>query len=235
MSAVLDFATVSVWNRIADGLQRATLVEREEIFPAGELMPISLPELAHVSYVGWVGPRFDGTLIVGKNPGGGGDSQALVRGHDRAVADALQRFKSAPTAGAGAALLRVYQAYTVQSPGIGMGTLMDRVLGALGEERDTVAFMNLCPFRTRMDEDFDAGATRRCVSLVLAPVVQALQPDTVVLLGAVARRAAPHLQARWVYRVPRGRNDKQLNPKAAAVLEDMRSSRSERVVGRARR
>ena len=100
------------------GVQRALRVEREVIFPAGELMPVSLPELARVPYLGWVGPRFRGTVIVGKNPGGGGDSQTDVKAHDCKVADALLALKAAAEGQAGLALRGVYEAFTAQAPTI---------------------------------------------------------------------------------------------------------------------
>lgn len=88
-----------------------------------------------------------------------------------------------------------------------MGTLLGRVLNALGEEREQVAFLNLCPYRTRMDKDPPVAAARRSAELVLVPLVQALQADTVVLLGGFASRAAPELRAPWVYQVKRRIND----------------------------
>ena len=219
------------WERIALAMQRALRVEREAIFPAGELMPVSLPEFARVPYLGWVGPRFSGTVIVGKNPGGGGDSQNDVKPHDRAVAEALLTLKAVERE-AGAALRGVYEAFTEQAPTIGMGTLLGRVLEAMGEAREEVAFVNLCPFRTRMDKDPPVAAARRCARLVLAPLVDALHADTVVLMGGVAGRAAPELQARWVYKLKRRINDYQLHPEAAQRLVEMRSSRDERVAFR---
>ncbi|MES3000222.1 MAG: hypothetical protein V4787_05980 [Pseudomonadota bacterium] len=231
MSAVLQ-SSDPAWERIALGVQRALRVERESVFPVGELMPVSLPGLARVPYLGWVGPRFRGTVIVGKNPGGGGDSQTDVKPHDRAVADALLALKAAAQGQAGDALHGVYRAFTAQAPTIGMGTLLGRVLEALGEAREEVAFVNLCPFRTRMDKDPTAGAARRSASLVLAPLVEALHADTVVLMGAVAGRAAPELQARWVYKLKRRINDYQLHPEAAQRLGEMRASREERAACR---
>lgn len=72
MSAVLQLPSPLPWHHIARAMQRALQVERQAIFPKDELMPVSLSELARVPYVGWVGPRFAGTVIVAKNPGGGG-------------------------------------------------------------------------------------------------------------------------------------------------------------------
>ncbi len=234
MSAVLQ-CSEPAWERIALGVQRALRVQREVIFPAGELMPVSLPELARVPYLGWVGPRFRGTVIVGKNPGGGGDSQTDVKPHDRAVADALLALKAAAEGQAGVALRGVYEAFTAQAPTIGMGTLLGRVLEALGEAREEVAFVNLCPFRTRMDKDPSVPAARRSASLVLAPLIDALHADTVVLMGGVAGHAAPELQARWVYKLKRRINDYQLHPEAAQRLEEMRASRGDRAAFRASR
>lgn len=231
MSVVLQPSDLA-WERIALGMQRALRVEREAIFPGGELMPVSLPEFVRVPYLGWVGPRFNGTVIVAKNPGGGGDSQTDVTQHDRAVAEALLALKTAGDGLAGAELRRVFEAFTAQAPTIGMGTLLGRVLDALGEHREEIAFVNLCPYRTRMDKDPGAGAVRSCVSLVLAPLAEALQADTVVLMGGVAARAEPSLQARWIYKLKRRINDYQLHPDAALRLEEIRSSRGERAAAR---
>lgn len=234
MTAVLQ-SSEPAWECIALGMQRALRVAREAIFPAGELMPVSLPELARVPYLGWVGPHFRGTVIVGKNPGGGGDSQTDVKPHDSAVADALLALKAAAEGQAGVELRSVYEAFTAQAPTIGMGTLLGRVLEALGEKWEEVAFVNLCPFRTRMDKDPSATAARLSAKLVLAPLINALHADTVVLMGGVAGRAAPEPQARWVYKLKRRINDYQLHPEAAQRLEEMRASRDERAAFRAAR
>ena len=232
MSAVLHPPGSIPWDRLALGMQRALRVEREAIFPAGELMPVSLPEMARVPYLGWIGPRFTGTVIVGKNPGGGGDAQNVAKAHDRAVADALLGLRSAQPERAGAALRQVYEAHTAQASTIGMGTLVGRVLEALGERREEVAFFNLCPFRTREDGDPRAPAARRCANLVLAPLMETLKPDTVVLLGGFAAHAAPELKARWVYQVKRGRNDYQVHPDGALRLKEMVASRADRAAMR---
>jgi len=218
----------SQWETIALGMQRALRIEREAIFPGGELLPISLPDFASVPYLGWVGPSFRGTIIVGKNPGGGGDTQGDVKPHDRAVAEALLALKNAAAEQSGERLTGVYEAYTAQAPTIGMGTLLGRVLQALGEAREEVAFVNLCPYRTRNDKDPSAAAARLSARLVLAPLVHALNADTVVLMGGVAGRAAPELQARWVYKLKRRINDYQLHPEAALKLEEMRASQDKR-------
>jgi uracil-DNA glycosylase len=220
------------WMRFAAGMQNALQVTRNALFDGDDLLPMSLPELSRVSYVGWIGPRFAGTIIVGKNPGGGGDAQSKVKLHDREVANALERLRTAAPGDRAERLTQVYGAFAAQSPTIGMGTLMGRVLEALGDERDQVAFVNMCPYRTRNDADPKPATIERCARLVLAPLVASLRPDTVILLGAVARRAAPLVQARWVYSVPRGRNDRQLNPDAVPVLEAMRLDRTARAAHR---
>ena len=95
--------------------------------------------------------------------------------------------------------------------------------------------MNLCPFRTRMDKDPPVSAARRSASLVLAPLIDALHADTVVLMGGVAGRAAPELQARWMYKLKRRINDYQLHPEAAQRLQEMRAIRGDRAAFRASR
>lgn len=224
----------SKWESIALSMQRALQIEREAIFPAGELMPVSLLEFARVPYLGWVGPKFRGTIIVGKNPGGGGDAQLDVKPRDRAVALALIALRDA-TAGQAVGKMRdIYEAFSSQAPTIGIGTLLGRVLESLGEARDEIAFVNLCPYRTRMDRDPSTDAARRSARLVLAPLVRSLGADTVVLMGGVAGRAAPELQARWVYKLKRRINDYQLHPEAAQRLEEMRVSQVERAALRFR-
>ena len=232
MSTVVNLSRPPAWDCLALGMQRALQVDRDAIFPHSELMPVSLPEMALVPYLGWIGPRFAGTVIVAKNPGGGGDSQSEIKQHDAEVAQALLTLKGSTSEQAGAALQQVYDAFTAQAPKIGMGTLLGRVLDALGEVREEVAFLNLCPFRTRMDTDPSAAAARRCGSLVLAPLVASLKADTVVLLGGFAARAAPALDSRWIYQVKRRINDYQLHPDASLRLDEMRASRGDRMTFR---
>lgn len=166
----------------------------------------------HRPYTGWIGRNFSGgTLLVSHLPGG-------VREHpdelDLALDAAIDRFVKSPNPTY--ALLEVSALYAQQS-GVGMNTLLAQVLEGLGETRDSVAYLNPCPFRSS-DKDVRPDKTR-CLDLVVAPVLEAMKPDTVVYLNAAVGGRVEELERRgewaergstkWRYTLSRAIRDDQ--------------------------
>lgn len=205
----------------ASAYQTAARVRRGQLFEGDKGLTISLTDSAHTPYLGWVGRNYrGGTVLIAKNPGGGGDSQVAPTALDLEVQKRLLSLRDDTTSSPVELLDRVTQAFHTQLPTIGMGVLLGRVLARTGEGLDDVAFFNVCPFRTRNDESLSSATQRRSLDLIAKPLVAALRPDTLIYLGVgVGREASKALNARWTYVLPRAINDKQLKAAAVPVLD----------------
>lgn len=197
----------SNFDRACAAFQQASKVDRSLL-----LRDTPSPADFHRPYTGWIGRNFSGgTLLVSHLPGG-------VREHpnevDRALDAAIDRFvkSTMPTY----ALMEVSALYAQQS-GVGMNTLLAEVLEGLGETRDTVAYLNPCPFRSS-DKDVRPDKTK-CLELVVAPLLEAMKPDTVVYLNASVGGRVDELEHRgewteqastkWRYTLSRAIRDEQ--------------------------
>lgn len=208
-------------DAVAQAYQKAVRVEREQLFEAGRGLPLSLTDSAHTPYLGWVGKNYHGgTVLIAKNPGGGGDSQVAPSALDLELQRQLFALRDDEQTAPDTLLEGVTRAFHTQLPTIGMGVLLGRVLSRFGESLDDVAFFNVCPYRTRNDESLTTATQRKSLELIARPLVKALQPDTLIYLGVgVGREASKTLNARWTYVLPRAINDKQLKAEAVPVLD----------------
>ncbi len=207
-------------ERVAKAYQAALRVSRADFFEAQKSLPVSLTESAQTPYLGWVAKNYrGGTVLIAKNPGGGGDSQVETTALDARVIAQLKALRDSEGDSATHLLDELTDAYHAQLPTIGMGVLLNRVLSRAGETLDSVAFFNACPYRTRNDEKLGARTQKMSRELVAAPLLQALNPDTIIYLGVeVGRGASKTLNARWTYVLPRAINDKQLDKNAEPIL-----------------
>lgn len=208
-------------DAVAQAYQKAAKVEREQLFEAGRGLPLSLTDSAHTPYLGWVGKNYrGGTVLIAKNPGGGGDSQVAPSALDLEVQRQLFALRDDEHTAPDTLLEAVTRAFHTQLPTIGMGVQLGRVLSRLGETLDEVAFFNVCPYRTRNDESLTASTQRKSLELIAKPIGRALQPDTLIYLGVgVGREASKTLTAKWTYVLPRAINDRQLKAEAVPVLD----------------
>lgn len=207
-------------ERAARAFQVAMRVTRAELFDSERSLPVSLADAIHTPYLGWVGKSYQGgTVLIAKNPGGGGDSQVEATALDAKVISQLKALRDGEDTSFTGLLDELTETYHAQLPTIGMGVLLNRVLARAGETLDSVAFFNVCPYRTRNDESLSARTGKRSRELVAAPLLKALNPDTIIYLGVgVGREAQKTLKARWTYVLPRAINDKQLSTKAEPIL-----------------
>jgi hypothetical protein len=182
---------------------------------------LSLTDSAHTPYLGWVGKNYrGGTVLIAKNPGGGGDGRVAPSALDLEVQRQLFALRDDEQTAPDTLLEAVTRAFHTQLPTIGMGVLLGRVLSRFGEALDDVAFFNVCPYRTRNDKSLTTTTQRRSLELIAKPLVRALQPDTLLYLGVgVGREASKKLAAKWTYVLPRAINDKQLKAEAVPVLD----------------
>lgn len=207
-------------ERVAKAFQTAMRVSRAELFETEKSLPVSLADSIHIPYLGWVGKNYrGGTVLIAKNPGGGGDSQAATTALDARVIAQLKALRGGEDASATGLLDELTGVYHAQLPTIGMGVLLNRVLSRSGDTLDSVAFFNVCPYRTRNDDSLSARTQKKSRELVAAPLLKALNPDTIIYLGiGVGREASKTLKARWTYVLPRAINDKQLSKDAEPIL-----------------
>lgn len=207
-------------ERAAKAYQTALRLSRAQFFEQNASLPLSLTDSANIPYLGWVGKSYrGGTVLIAKNPGGGGDSQVETTALDARVVGWLKALRDSEETNASGLLDELTEAYHTQLPTIGMGVLLNRVLSRAGETLDSVAFFNACPYRTRNDEKLGARTQKKSRELIAAPLLETLSPDTIIYLGVeVGREASKTLTARWTYVIPRAINDKQLNKNAEPVL-----------------
>jgi len=212
-------------EKVAKAFRSAMRVGRAELFEANTSLPLSLTDSAHIPYLGWVGKNYrGGTVLIAKNPGGGGDSQVETTALDAKVVAGLKALRDSEETSASGLLDELTEAYHTQLSTIGMGVLLNRVLSRAGETLDRVAFFNACPYRTRNDEKLGARTQKKSRELIAAPLLEALSPDTIIYLGVeVGREASKTLKARWTYVLPRAINDRQLNKNAGPVLARIES------------
>ncbi|MGF6348136.1 hypothetical protein [Variovorax sp. W2I14] len=221
-------------EQVAKAYQTALRVSRAQFFETNASLPVSLTDSAHTPYLGWVGKNYrGGTVLIAKNPGGGGDSQVETTALDASVIARLKALRDSEGDHATLLLDELTDAYHSQLPTIGMGVLLNRVLSRAGETLDSVAFFNACPYRTRNDEKLGARTQKKSRELVAAPLLEALCPDTIIYLGVeVGREASKTLNARWTYVLPRAINDKQINKDAEPVLAQIEGDTPARLVYR---
>jgi hypothetical protein len=221
-------------ERVAKAYQTALRVSRAQLFETTKSLPVSLAASAHIPYLGWVGKGYrGGTVLVAKNPGGGGDSQVETTALDARVIAKLKALRDSEEASASGLLDELTDAYHTQLPTIGMGVLLNRMLPRAGETLESVAFFNACPYRTRNEESLRARTRKKSRELVAAPLLEALNPDTIIYLGVeVGREASKTLKARWTYVLPRAINDKQLNKDAEPVLSQLEGDMPARLMYR---
>lgn len=224
-------------EQVAKAYQTALRVSRAQFFEVNTSLPVSLTDSAHIPYLGWVGKNYrGGTVLIAKNPGGGGDSQVETTELDARVIARLKALRDSEAANASGLLDELTDAYHTQLPTIGMGVLLNRVLSRAGEKLDRVTFFNACPYRTRNDEKLGARMQRVSREVVAAPLLKALNPDTIIYLGVeVGREASKTLKAHWTYVLPRAINDRQLNKDAEPVSAQLEGDTPARLMYRGTR
>jgi len=163
------------------------LMRRRDIFATDALRPITAAEDADTAAPGWVGSRWSGgTLLVGINPGGGGD-QYRRNPTDDELYSLLRAFRDALTEPARKeALEHASRAWQRIQQGHNIWRIIAPILEATGETPDEIAFMNILPFRTRMDRAAPASTLRQAWAQSAEPQIRALQPRRIIALGAKA-------------------------------------------------
>jgi hypothetical protein len=174
-------------EKVVAAFHRTARLTRADLFDNDALLPTTAVEDARTAAPGWVGDNWSGgTLMVGINPGGGGDAYRRNPDDDRLYA-ALRKLRDA---GAPAeqeiALINLSSAWIAIQRSHNIWRIVDPILKATGEASDTAAFMNILPFRTREDKAPSVGVLRRAWALSALPQIEALQPARIIALGKKA-------------------------------------------------
>lgn len=221
-----------VQTNIVAAFHRTARLMRAAIFDDDRLMPTSAPEDATIAASGWVGPdwKSGGTLLMGINPGGGGDR---YRGNptDQRLYGLLQQFRDADDVKEQrAALRRLSDAWMDIQSTHAIRRVTSAVLDAVGECDVTSAFMNVLPFRTREDKPARAGELRRAWTIATGPQVAALKPRRIVALGCKAHDALVAAGAAVDYEIvliKRAIGDTSIPPHARETLARLKQERQQ--------
>ncbi len=203
-------------------------IERRDIFGDRDrsLMPVKERRNAKVMSPGFVGPHYcvNGVVLLGGNPGGGTDT-FVRRPHDRLTYPAYRRLQSAKTdVQVEDAFAGLTRAYIEAIPKWRMWTIIEPCLQAVGRDLHEVAILNAVPYRTRRNRPPRSRDIELSYRLFLGPKLAFLQPQIIVALGDVAKKALQHHydgSAERFY-IPRTNGDRYVDPCARRTLRRIR-------------
>lgn len=204
----------------------AVRLRRSDIFDeVDKQLPVSEPEDAAIPQIGFIGQDYrpGGTILLGINPGGGGDKYV------RTVADSLllpmihslRDGEASPDA-----LEAMFNQYATNMRTWNLWRIVAPTIDACGSRQSEIAYLNWFPFRTRADQMPHAHAMRRSRDAYLSPLIKNLAPSRIIALGkkvGVWLEKAPPGGGR-LYIIPRTIGDSYLSPEAIKVIEDIKRS-----------
>lgn len=215
-------------SHIAAAMLEALRLRRSDIFwPADDQCPVSEPDDAQVPQIGFVGRTYSrgGDVLLGINPGGGGDSYRRTR-EDMIL---LPKIKSIhDQAEPRRAMNDAFAIYANNMQTWNLWRIVRPVLQAAGTGIDEIGYLNLCPFRTRGDKMPSSSAMSRCAANYFIPLINSLEPRRVIALGKKAGGWLERISLPGVEKfvVPRTIGDSYLSAEALAELERLRTSTS---------
>lgn len=214
-------------DSIVAAFHATSLLAPSAVFAEEGLQPITALDDTNTAAPGWIGDRWrpGGTLLVGINPGGGGDA---YRGNatDARLYGLIQEFRHAEPGDQADALAAMSDAWIAIQATHNIRRIIDAVLDAVGEYARSSAFINVVPFRTRNDAAPRKTALTRAWKLASGPQVEALAPRRIVALGRKAYDALLQLGADRkfdVVLIKRSIGDSAVTADAREVLARLRS------------
>ena len=217
-------AVANLWHACAQ-------IDRSEFFGVDDdtkWRPLNLPEESATMTVSYLGSQYRpgaDFLLLGINPGGGGDAHVERDPHDERLYPALMSFKRAADAEALAAFDHLQATYPSAIRAWPLYTIIYPILDAVGRSLDRITLMNVVPYRTRNDKPPPAQGKRLGWTMVEYTLGH-LQPSAIVTLGAAAGNVVDSCYTgnRPVYRVPRMRGDRGVTPEAREVISHLRAA-----------
>lgn len=207
-------------------LLQAVRLNRSDVFGADDRqMPTSEPIDALVPQIGFVGNDYrpGGTILLGINPGGGGDTYRRTAQDSRLLPliTSLRDVEASPDA-----LNKMFDLYAANMRTWNLWRIAAPVIEACGHGQSEIVYLNWCPFRTRGDKMPHARAMRQSFDAYLAPLIVRLAPRQMIALGMKVGTwlgKAP-LRGVTLHVIPRTRGDSYLSPEALVAIERLKKS-----------
>lgn len=216
-----------------EAMHATARLKRPEVFSDDLLMPVTALIDANTASPGWVGSDWQpgGTLLVGINPGGGGDA---YRGNptDTSLYRLIRAFRDAPEPKRAAALAALSEAWIAIQAAHNIRRVVDAVFEATSSKARNAAFINMVPFRTRNDAAPRKGDLLRAWQAAVGAQVAALAPRRIIALGKKAHDGLVAVQAVEAYEVvliKRAIGDSTITAEAQETLARLRKAASTRV------
>jgi hypothetical protein len=212
---------------IIEAFHATSRLRRSDIFDGETATPVVAVEDANTPAPGWVGDGWQqGPVLIGINPGGGGDTYRRNPTDDQ-LYSLLRAFRDAAVSDREAAFVRLSSTWRSIQKTHNIWRVISAVLQATGESEREVSFMNVLPFRTRMDKLPSRPEITSAWQLAAKPQLDALKAKRIVCLGKKAWDVLvrfEEIKDRLVL-IKRVIGDSYIAPEAQARLRALASSR----------
>ena len=190
-------------------------------------MPLHLQDDAKVMIPPFVGRRYKparGLLLLGINPGGGGDAQEDRTAEEEKQFPMIERFYKSSDAERVEAFEIINGTFPSIVRGWNLWRILVPTLEAAGRSLDEVALWNLVPYRTRSNKQPPVTALDKSWQLFVQPMLALLRPSAIVALGKKAGTGLDRqrLEKTLVYCVPRTNGDWVVSADAITVHDRMK-------------
>lgn len=214
---------------VIDAFHQAANKKRADLFDDNRLMPITATVDANTAACGWVGKNWErgGDLMIGINPGGGGDgyrrnpTDDKLYGLIRAFRDANPNQRDATFSQMSSGWIDIQRSHNIWR-------LISALFDATGHNSEHLAFVNVVPFRTRNDSPIPIATLRRSADQILMPQLNALAPKRIFALGLKAHnllRRLGDLGGAELIALPRTIGDSYIAPQTASILKLLKEER----------
>lgn len=218
---------------MALAFRAASQVTRESLYGTlyDRQLPAHLEADARLPFLGFVGPEYrpDGTCLFAINPGGGGDSYQQRTEQDELLCPEIFRLRATSAESARTDFERMSAVYLAQAKAWNLSRIIGPVVDACRTEWDRIAYLNVFPYRTARDGKPAAVAIGNAWPRMIEPILTALSPSRIVVLGRKA--AAPVLRFYdgrvRLFVVPRTIGDGYVSTEARRVLQEIKDEFSE--------
>ena len=216
---------------IARHWQDCARVSRRDVFGSFDekYVPVHLPDDASTMFTGYVGLDYKpgaGIVLLGKNPGGGGNGYTSRTAEDQVFYPLLMRLKTAEHSEILESFEDMNMAFMRIVRGWNLWRILNPTLVSAGVTIEEISYMNVIPYRTRQNAWPPVAARKRAWQRVVKPSLDLLAPKAIIALG---KTGAGDVLNRYyagdglVYCVPRTNGDGYVSSEATAELDRTRS------------
>ena len=214
---------------VIDAFNQAANTTRADLFDDNRLMPITATADANTAACGWVGENWErgGDLMIGINPGGGGDGYRRNPTDDK-LYGLIRAFRDAAPDQRDVTFSQMSSGWIDFQRSHSIWRLVGALFDATGQTTEHSAFVNVLPFRTRNDNPASIGTLLRSVDRVLMPQLDALAPKRIFALGLKTHKLLLRLGdlgGAEVIALPRTIGDSYIAPKTASILKLLKEGR----------